>query len=89
LVARTLDTPTVGHEMLLKSWPQRPRASVALVFATLETFRKPEQLDARLVLLERYDSVVTVVATGSLVPMVPTDPAWELKSPSFKLDFAA
>jgi hypothetical protein len=89
MVARALGIPMVGHKMLLKVWSRRPGASVALVFAALETFRKPEQLDARLVLLERNDSVVNVVATGSLVPAVPTDPAWELDSPSFNLDFAA
>ncbi len=82
LVARAIDTPMVGHTMLLKAWPRRPGASVALVIATLETFRKPEQLDAHVVLLDRNESVMDVVATGSLVPMVPTDPAWELRSPS-------
>jgi hypothetical protein len=79
----------VSHEMLLKPWPRRPGASVALVSATLETFQNPEELDAHLVLLERNDSRTHVVATGSLVPMVPTDPAWRLDSPVFKLDFAA
>jgi hypothetical protein len=77
-----------GHQMVLSAWPRRPNASVALVFATLDTFNKPEQLDARLLLLERSTSGTKVLATGSLVPMVPTDPGWELSSPRFKLDFA-
>jgi hypothetical protein len=78
-----------GHEMLLKAWPRRPGLSVGLVFAALETFGRPEELDAHVILLERSASGVNALATGSLVPMVPTNPGWELDSPVFKLDFAA
>jgi hypothetical protein len=77
-----------AHRVVLQAWPRRSGASVALVFASLDAFRTPEELDAHVVLLERCASGAAAVATGSLVPMVPTDPAWQLDSPVFKLDFA-
>jgi hypothetical protein len=78
-----------GHTMVLRAWPRRPGVSVALVFAAIETFRSPEELDAHVILLDRSATAVKALATGSLVPMVPTNPGWELDSPLFELDFAA
>ena len=78
-VARAIDAPMVGHKMLLKAWPQRPGASVALVFEALERFRKPEEIDAHVVLLER--SVADLLrAEHARGPSDPGDPARQVDS---------
>ena len=75
--------------MLVRPWPRRPGASVALLYAPVDSFSRPEELDAHVVLLERSSTAMNALASAELVPMVETDRAWQLDSPKFELDFAA